>query len=47
MGKIKDNYKELQLEFLKTVQPSSFLKIICVSEVKYNKINWTAMTKSI
>ena len=36
MDKIKDNYKELQLEFLRAIQPSSFSKFICVSEVKYN-----------
>ena len=36
MGQIKDNYNELQLGFLKTVQPNSFSKFLCVPEVKCN-----------
>ena len=36
MGKIKDNYNELQLGFLKTVKPNSFSKFLCVSEFKCN-----------
>jgi len=34
--KVKDNHSKLQLEFLKTVLPSSFSKFSCVSKVKYN-----------
>lgn len=37
--KVKDNHSKLQLEFLKTVLPSSFSKFShtgCVFKVKYN-----------